>query len=73
MAKISNFVSSLSEMVVKECHNTILINNKDMSCIIVYAQQIEEEKLKNKSRKVESGKRSDGNSSHAMSDRHGCS
>ncbi|XP_049358574.1 uncharacterized protein LOC125823202 [Solanum verrucosum] len=61
-AKMSKFVSGMSEMVVKECHTTMLINDMDISRLIFHAQQIEEEKLKERSRETKRAKIDDGSS-----------
>ncbi|KAH0650175.1 hypothetical protein KY284_030087 [Solanum tuberosum] len=61
-ARISKFISGASEIVVKECRTSILINDTDISRLMVHAQQIAEEKLKEKSRKVKRAKISDGSS-----------
>ncbi|WMV25569.1 hypothetical protein MTR67_018954 [Solanum verrucosum] len=51
-AKMSNFVSGVFEMVVKECHTAMLINYIEISCLMVDYQQIEEDKLKERSREA---------------------
>ena len=48
-ARISNFVLSLFDMVVKECQTTMLIHDMGISNLMVHAQQFEVEKLKEKS------------------------
>lgn len=45
-AKMSKIVSSVPEMMVKECRTSTLINYTDIFCLMVHAHQIEEEKLK---------------------------
>lgn len=71
-AKVSKFVLDMSKMVVKEYH-TMLVNDMCISIIMVHAQQIEEEKLKERSRETKRAKISDGNFSHSRSYGHVCS
>ena len=66
--RMSKFVLSLSEMVLKKCRTSILINDIDIYNFMVHEQQIEEERLKAKSREVKSANMGDGNFSYAMSD-----
>jgi len=70
-AGMSKFISSVFEMVVKECQTTMLINDMDISCLMVHSQSIKEEKLKKRSREKKRDKTDDGNYfSHARSDGH---
>ena len=55
-------------MVVKECRVAMLIIDMDFSCIMVHAQQIEDDKVKEKSRVVKRSKIGDRKFSHATSD-----
>jgi len=70
-ARMSKFVSTVSEMVVMECRTTMLINKMVSSRLMTHAQQIEENKLKERSREVKKAKTSDGDFSHSTSDGHG--
>lgn len=45
-AILSKFILGISEMVVKECHTTMLRNNMDVSLLMVQYQQKKDEKLK---------------------------
>ncbi|WMV41038.1 hypothetical protein MTR67_034423 [Solanum verrucosum] len=61
----------MAEMVVKECHTTIHINDMDISCLLVHAQQIKEKKLKERSRETKKSRSGDSDFSHSRSDGHG--
>lgn len=50
--KMSKFVSGVSEMMVKECRTTMFVNDMDIYHVMVHAQKIEEEKLKEKSKET---------------------
>ncbi|WMV50867.1 hypothetical protein MTR67_044252 [Solanum verrucosum] len=73
MERMSKLVLGVSEMVVKECRTTILIKEMDISRLMIHAQQIEEEKLKEKSKEAKRENIGDGYFSHSRSDGHGCS
>ena len=68
-SRISKFDSSVSEMVVKECLTTMLINDMDICLFMVHAQLIKKEKLKEKS-SGEDSKGRYGNFSHLRSNGH---
>ncbi|XP_049369400.1 uncharacterized protein LOC125834279 [Solanum verrucosum] len=66
-AKISMFVSGVSDMVVKECLTAMLVHDINISILMVDAQQIEEEKLKERSIEANRARVDDGNYSHSRS------
>lgn len=45
-ARMRKFMLAVFEMVLKDCHPAMLINYIDISHLMVHAQEIEEEKLK---------------------------
>uniref|UniRef100_M1DTD9 Gag-pol polyprotein n=1 Tax=Solanum tuberosum TaxID=4113 RepID=M1DTD9_SOLTU len=50
--KMIKFVSGVSNLVVKECRTALLMHDMDISCLLVHSQQIDEEKLKERSREA---------------------
>ncbi|XP_049397357.1 uncharacterized protein LOC125861527 [Solanum stenotomum] len=66
-ANMSKFVSSVSDVVVKECRTAMLVHDMYISHLMVHTQQIEEEKLKGRYREVKRARVDDGNYSHARS------
>ncbi|WMV32684.1 hypothetical protein MTR67_026069 [Solanum verrucosum] len=58
-------------MVANECHTTVLIKEMNISCLIINAQKIEEEKLMERSREAKKEKIGDGDFSHSTFDGHG--
>ncbi|KAH0781424.1 hypothetical protein KY290_001022 [Solanum tuberosum] len=69
-ARISKFVSGVSKMVVKEFRVPMLINYIVISLIMVHAQKIKKEKLKERSREAKRAKTGDNDFSHSRSN--GC-
>lgn len=49
-ARISIFLSHISNDVVKECRMSMLVKEMDISRLIGHAQQIKEEKIKERKR-----------------------
>ena len=49
--EISRFVRGMSILVRKEYRSSMLYENIDISCLMVYAEQIEEDKLKERIRR----------------------
>ncbi|WMV30436.1 hypothetical protein MTR67_023821 [Solanum verrucosum] len=70
-ARMSKFVSSVSDIVVKECCTVMLIYDMDISHHMFHSQHIEEEKHKERFREAKRSKIGDGNFSHLKSDGHG--
>ncbi|XP_049406214.1 uncharacterized protein LOC125869832 [Solanum stenotomum] len=70
MARMSKFVTGVSEMVVREFRTIMLINNMDISRLMVHVKQIEEEKLKEWSKEAKRAKIGDGKFSHTKSSGH---
>lgn len=62
---MSRFMSDVSDLVEKEGHTEMLFHDMDMSSLMVYSQQIEESKIKEKNREVKRDKTGDGNISNA--------
>ncbi|WMV19432.1 hypothetical protein MTR67_012817 [Solanum verrucosum] len=60
-------------MMVMECRTTMVIKKMGISRLMIHAQPIEEEKLKERSRDAKRVKTSDSDFSHSWSDGHECS
>ncbi|KAH0720208.1 hypothetical protein KY290_005124 [Solanum tuberosum] len=70
-SRVSKFVSGVSYLVVKACRTTMLIGDMDITCLMNYAQQIEEEKRKGRAMEKKRLRNDDGDSSNVRSDGHG--
>ncbi|WMV41565.1 hypothetical protein MTR67_034950 [Solanum verrucosum] len=64
-AKICKFMSGVSDMVVKEYCTAMLVHDMDISSLLVHAQQIQEEKLKERSREAKRARVDDSNFAHS--------
>uniref|UniRef100_M1DR27 Gag-pol protein n=1 Tax=Solanum tuberosum TaxID=4113 RepID=M1DR27_SOLTU len=69
--KMCKFVSGVSQMVFKEYRTSMIINKMDIAHLTIHAQQIEEEKLKERSREGKRANISDGDFSHSRFYGHG--
>ncbi|KAH0756533.1 hypothetical protein KY290_026803 [Solanum tuberosum] len=66
-AKMSKFVLGVSNIVVKKSHTAMLVHDMYISRLMLHDQQIEEEKLKERSREAKRVRVTDGNYSHSRS------
>ncbi|WMV24000.1 hypothetical protein MTR67_017385 [Solanum verrucosum] len=65
--RMSMFVSGASDLVVKECLTIMLVKEIDVSRLIVHAQKIGEENLKEKTRESKRERKDNRNFSHSRS------
>lgn len=68
---MSRFMSGMSNMVEKDCSTTMFLHYMDISHLMVFAQQVEEEKIKEESSDKKRSRKEDDDRSHARSDGHG--
>ncbi|WMV51370.1 hypothetical protein MTR67_044755 [Solanum verrucosum] len=71
-ARMSKFVSDISNLVVKECLTSMSIKEMVIYCLMIHAQQIEEEKLKERAKKSKRAMISDDDFSYSRSDGQRC-
>jgi len=67
MARMHKFMSGDSHMVVKECCISMFIKDIDNSCLMIQAQQIKEEKIKEREKESKRAKTDDGDFSQSKS------
>uniref|UniRef100_M1DIP4 Gag-pol polyprotein n=1 Tax=Solanum tuberosum TaxID=4113 RepID=M1DIP4_SOLTU len=62
------FVTGVSDSIDEECCPSMLHENMDISCLMVYAQKVDESRLRKKNREVKRTRSNDGNSSKGQFD-----
>jgi len=69
--RMSKFVLGVSDLVVKEYRTTMLGHDINISRLMIYAQRIEKEKLRERSKETKRYRIDDDNSSNKRFDGHG--
>ena len=64
-AKMNQFVTGISDIMVNECSLAMLIPSMDISCFMVHAEQIEEKKLNQVGRELKKERTEYGNFSRS--------
>ncbi|WMV54562.1 hypothetical protein MTR67_047947 [Solanum verrucosum] len=70
-ARISEFVSGVSDLVIKECHTDILIKEIDIYHLMIHSQNTEKETLMERDNESKRARTSDCDFSHFRSAGHG--